>query len=158
MDSNNKKIGDNTYKISDHVPFAVGFSWGTKGEAPNNGNYKSYSGPDCIKDDVKDLFEIETENNFKLNNPMIFNKEDKLYHEANQTCHICNKPFINKVRDHCHQTCPAFNICNLKSKQQNFIPVLFHNGKVYDLNLIFNEIFKQNNNKRRVDVLLSTNS
>ena len=47
MDSTNKKIGDNTYKISDHVPIAIGFSW--------NGDYKSYFGPDCIKDYVKDL-------------------------------------------------------------------------------------------------------
>ena len=41
--------------ISDHVPIAVGFSWGRaslvsliKGEAPFNGNYESYFGPDCI--------------------------------------------------------------------------------------------------------------
>ena len=133
---------------------------GAKGEAPNNGNYKSYFGPDCIKDYVKDLLDIETENNFKLNNPMIFNKEDKLYHEANYNCHICNKPCINKVRDHCHETGKyrgsACNVCILNSKQQNFIPVIFHNGKGYDFNLIFNEIFKQDNNKRRVDLLHST--
>ena len=86
MDSINKKIGDNTYKIFDHVPIAIGFSW--------NGDYKSYFGPDCIKDYVKDLLEIETEINFKLNKPIIFNKEDNLYHDINNTCHICNKPCI----------------------------------------------------------------
>ena len=69
MDSINKKIVDNTHKISDHVPIVVGFIWGTKVEAPNNGSYKSYFGPDCIKDYVKDLLEIETENNFKLKTP-----------------------------------------------------------------------------------------
>ena len=92
---------------------------------------------------------------------MIFNKEDKQYHEAYNTCHICNKPCINKVRDHCYQTgkhrSPECNICNLNPKQQNFILVIFHNGKGYDFNLIFMEIFKQNINKRRVDVLPSTN-
>ena len=66
-----------------------------------------------------------------------------------------------KVRDHCHETGkyrgPACNISNLNYKQQNFLPVIFHNGKGYDFNLIFNEIFKQNNNKRRVDVLPITN-
>ena len=105
--------------------------------------------------------EIETENNFKLNKPIIFNKEDNLYHDTNNTCHICNKPCINKVRDHCHETGkyrgPACKICNLNYKQQNFIPVIFLNGKGYDFNLIFNEIFKLNNNNRRVDVLSSTN-
>ena len=78
MDSINKKIGDNTYKISDHVPIAVGFSWGTRGGAPNNRNYKSFFGPDCIKDYDKDLLKMETENNFKLHISMIFNKEDEL--------------------------------------------------------------------------------
>ena len=34
MVSINKKIGDNTYRISDHVFFAIGFRW--------NGDYKSY--------------------------------------------------------------------------------------------------------------------
>ena len=87
--------------------------------------------------------------------------EDKLYHDANDICHICNKNCVNKVRDHCHQTGryrgPACNICNLKYKHQNFIPVIFHNGKGYDFNLLFNEIFKQNNSRRRTDILSSTN-
>ena len=86
--------------------------------------------------------------------------EDKLYHGANDICHICNKNCVNKVRDHCHQTGryrgPACNICNLNYKHQNFIPVIFHNGKGYDFNLLFNEIFKQNNS-RRIDILPSTN-
>ena len=35
---------------------------------------------------------------------MIFTEEDKLYHETNNTCHICSTTCINKVRDHCHET------------------------------------------------------
>ena len=96
MDSINKKVGDNTYKISDHVPITIDFSC--------NCDYKSYFGKDCNKDYVKDLLEIETEKNFKLNKPIILNKEDNLYHLTNNTCHICNKACINKVRDHCHET------------------------------------------------------
>ena len=42
-------------------------------------------------------------------------------------------------------------------KHQNFIPVIFHNGKGYDFNLLFNEIFKQNNSRRRIDIFPSTN-
>ena len=143
MDSINKKIGDNTFKISDHVLIAVGISF--------NGDYGSYFDPSCINDYVKDLWEIETENIFKLNKQMIYNKEDKLYYEANNTCHIRNKPCINKMRDHCHETgkngSPACNVCNLNYKQQKFLPVIFHNGKGYDFNLIFNEILNQNKNK-----------
>ena len=51
---------------------------------------------------------------------MIFTEEDKLYHETNNTRHICSKTCINKVRDHCHETGkyrgPAFKICNLRYK------------------------------------------
>ena len=89
---------------------------------------------------------------------MIFTEEDKLYHDAND---MCNKNCVNKVRDHCHQTGryrgPACNICNLNCKHQNFIPVIFHNGKGYDFNLLFNEIFKQNISRRKLDILPSTN-
>ena len=77
---------------------------------------------------------------------MIFNKEDKIYHDANNTCHICGIKCINKVRDHCHETGkyrgPAYNICNLTYRQQNLIPVIFKHGKAYDLNLLFDEIFE----------------
>ena len=91
---------------------------------------------------------------------MLFTEEYKLYHDAN-ICHICNKNCVNKVRNHRHQTGryrgPACNICNLNYKHQNFIPVIFHNGKGYDFNLLFNEIFKQNKSTRRIDILRSTN-
>ena len=118
-------------------------------------NFKYYFGLDCIKRFASDLLEIETENNFKRNKQMIFNKEDELYYETNNTCHICNKTCINKVRDHCHETGkyrgPAFRKCNLRYEQQNFTPVIFHNGSGYDFNLLHSELFKQNKDKRKVD-------
>ena len=65
------------------------------------------------------------------------------------------KTCINKVGDHCHETGkyrgPACKICNLRYKQQNFIPVIFHNGSGYDFNQLYSELFKQNNDKRKVD-------
>ena len=86
---------------------------------------------------------------------MIFTEEDKLYHETNNTCHICSKTCINKVRDHCHETGkhrgPACKMRNIRYKEQNFIPVIFHNGSGYDFNLLYSELFKQNNGKRKVD-------
>ena len=119
------------------------------------GNFKHYFGLGCIKRFARDLLEIETENNFKHNEKMIFTEEDKSYHETNNTCHICSETCINKVRDHCHETGkyrgPACKICNLRYKQQNFIPVIFHNGSGYDFNLLYSELFKQNNGKRKVD-------
>ena len=88
---------------------------------------------------------------------MLFLEEDKLYLDANDICHIYKKNCVNKVRDHCHQIGryrgPACNICNLNYKHQNFFPVIFHNRKSYDFNLLF----KQNISRRRIDNLPSTN-
>ena len=137
------------YIIAEHIPISVGYIW--------QGNFKHYFGLGCIKRFARVLLEIETEDNFKRNKQMIFTEEDKLYHETNNTCHICGKPCINEVRDHCHETGkyrgPACKICNLRYKQQNFIPVIFHNGSGYDFNLLYSEFFKQNNDKRKVDTI-----
>ena len=85
---------------------------------------------------------------------MVFTEEDKLYHETNDSCHIFNIPCIKKVRDHCHETGkyrgPACKICNLRYKQQSFIPIIFHNGSGYDFNLLYRELFKQKIDKRKV--------
>ena len=175
MKGTDEKIGSKTYKISEHAPIAIGYSWHsrhqwqsmTEGQSAKllhqSGNLlrRSDFGPDCIKDYVRDLLEIETKHSIKINKALLFTEEDKLYHDANDICHICNKNCVNKVGDHCHQTGrfrgPACNICNLNYKHQNFIPVIFHNGKGYDCNLFFNEIFKQNNGRRRLNILPSTN-
>ena len=81
-------------------------------------NLKPYFGLDCIKRFASHLLEKETENKFKRNKQMIFNNENKLYHNATNTCHICSKTFINKVRDHCHEAgkyrAPACTMCNLR--------------------------------------------
>ena len=88
---------------------------------------------------------------------MIFTEEDKLYHETNNIFHIFSKRCFTKVRDHCHETGkyrgPACKICNLRYKQQNFIPVIFHNGSGYDFNLLYSELFKQNSDKRKVEYI-----
>ena len=65
-----EKIGSNTYKISEQVPIAIGHSWHSKDEVRRSRNLvrlpqtesvrRSYFGPDCIKDYVRDLLEIKT--------------------------------------------------------------------------------------------------
>ena len=138
MKGTDEKIGSNTYKISEQVPIAIGYSWHRKDEVR-----RSYFGPNCIKDYVRYSLEIETKHSIKINEAMIFTEEDKLYHDSKDICHICDKNCVNKVRDHSHQTGryrgPACNICNLNYKLQNFIPVIFHNGEGYDFNLLFKQ-------------------
>ena len=70
------------------------------------------------------------------NKPTYYRRKDML-------CHICEKEFctdnskeMRKVRDHCHYTGKyrgaAHSKCNLNYKIVKEIPVLFHNGSVYD--------------------------
>ena len=52
-----------------------------------------------------------------------------------------------KVRDHCHYTLkyrgPAHNICNLRYKIPKEIPVVCHNGSIYDYHFIIKEVLKE---------------
>ena len=51
--------------IAEHIPICLGYIW--------QGDFKYYFCLDCIKSFANDLFEIETENNFKCNEKIIFN-------------------------------------------------------------------------------------
>ena len=140
------EVASNDYKyvIAEHIPISISYIW--------QSNFKYYFDLDCIKIFARDLLEIETENYLKHNEKMIFT-EDELYHETNNTCHICSKTCINKVRDHCHETGkyrgPACRTCNLRYKQQNFIPMI---SIYYIVNYLMIKLFNelQNNDKRKV--------
>ena len=79
--------------------------------------------------------------------------EEKLYHNKQKICYICKKEFNNnekknyKVRDHCHYTGKyrgaAHNICNLRYKVPKEIPIVFHNGSIYDYHFIIKELVKE---------------
>ena len=73
-------------------------------------------------------------------------------YEDAEYCHICKKVFgeakkHRKVRDHDHYTGKfrgtAHSICNLRYSTQKDIPVFFHNGTNYDVNLVINELAKE---------------
>ena len=147
MEGYNRSIGDNLFVISKNVPFSVGFSWG-------NDYNKDYFVTDCFKNFLKDVLDVQSKYNIKLSKPMKFITEDELYHSAYNLCQICKKKHCtNKFRVHCHKTGkyrgPACKICNLSYNDHIFRPVVFHNGKGYDFNPRFDEIFIQNKNNRK---------
>ena len=79
--------------------------------------------------------------------------EEKIYYNKQEICYICKKEFNNtekknyKVRDHCHYTGKyrgaAHNICNLRYKVPKEIPIVFHNGSIYDYHFIIKELVKE---------------
>ena len=85
---------------------------------------------------------------------LLTDKENKSY-EKQKVSYICKKKFRNddndkeyqKVRDHCHYTGKfrgaAHSICNLRYKAPKKIPVILHNGSIYDYHFISNQIAEE---------------
>ena len=73
---------------AEHKRINVGYKWQSANEVRN---FEYYFGLYCIKRFARDRLDLESEINCKYNKKMIFNKEDKLYQEANNIYHICSK-------------------------------------------------------------------
>ena len=88
--------------------------------------------------------------------------EEKIYHSKQKICYICKKEFNNndaagssslerkknyKIKDHCRYMGKyrgaAHNICNLRYKVSKEIPIVFHNGSIYDYHCIIKELVKK---------------
>ena len=75
--------------------------------------------------------------------------EDDSYNK-DTICHICLKEFDNdkdKVRDYCYFTGryrgAAHNDCNLRHKIPKNIPIVFHNGSMYDYHFLIKELAEE---------------
>ena len=89
--------------------------------------------------------------NYEKKEMIPLTKEEKDWHNNQKVCYICKKKFksgdnnkkCHKVRDHWHYTekyrDAAHNICNLTYK----IPVVFHNGSIYDYHFIIKELAEE---------------
>ena len=130
-----------TTKINKHTPSGYSiFTHCSFIESKNKLNY--YRGKDCMKKFSKEK---------KKMIPLI--TEEKIYHNKQKICYICKKEFNNnekknyKVRDHCHYMGKyrgaAHNICNLRYKVPKEIPIVFHNGSIYDYHFIIKELVKE---------------
>ena len=107
-----------------------------------------YRGRDCMKRFCEDLKEHVTRiTNYEMKPMDPLTEDEKESYENQQLCHICDEEFYTdsskkmiKVRDHCHDTGKyrgtAHSKCNLNYKIVQEIPVLFHNGSVYDYHFI----------------------
>ena len=82
-------------------------------------------------------------------------KEEKKNHNKQKVCHICRKEYntndndkkCHKVKDHCHYAGKyrgaAHDICNLRYKTSKEIPVVFHNGSIYDYHFIIKKLAEE---------------
>ena len=142
-----------TTKINKHTP--SGYSIFTNFSFDESKNKLSYyRGNDCMKKFCKDLREHSTKIiNYEKKKMISLTTEEKIHYNKQKVCYICKKEFDNndkkqqKVRDHCQYTGKyrgaAHNICNLRYKVPNEIPVVFHNGSTYDYHFIIKELAKE---------------
>ena len=74
-------------------------------------------------------------------------EENEDDYRNNYICRFCVKIIeSDKFRDHCHLTGknrgPAHSICNIDvtQKQNNFIPLIFQNFRIYDCHIFFQKL------------------
>ena len=84
-----------------------------------------------------------------MNKNLIISEEEVHLIQQSNTCRICEKLIDNddkKVRDHCHVTGKfrgsAHWICNINLQLTKKVPIIFHNLRGYDSQLIFCELNK----------------
>ena len=116
-----------------------------------------YRGKDCMKKFCKDLRTHATKVIYYEKKKMIpLTIKEKIHYNEQEICYIHKKEFDNnnnkkhyKVRDHCHchytgkYRGAAHNICNLRYKVPREIPVVSHNGSIYDYHFIIKELVKE---------------
>ena len=132
-----------------HIPCSVGYY--VKCYYDNELSfYKSYRGRDCQTWFINELhnFAIDVETVFLCPIPMhtlTKQEHDEFYTIKN--CHICEEIFDKndiRVHDHCHITGryrgPAHNKCNIQYKDEEVIPVVFHNLSGYDSHFIIESL------------------
>ena len=142
-----------TTKINKHTPSGYSiFTHCSFNKSKSKLTY--YRGKDCMKKFSKDLREhVSKIINYEKKKMIPLTTEEKIYHNKQKICYICKKEFNNndkknyKVRDHCHYTGKyrgaAHNICNLRYKVPKEIPIVFHNGSIYDYHFIIKELVKE---------------
>ena len=95
---------------------------------------------------------------------IIMKQEDEEDYKNNNIRRFCEKEILSdKVRDHCHLTGnyrrSRHNICkiNVKQKDSNFIPFVFHNFSNYDCHMFFKRLVDLKKDKVKFGIIPKTN-
>ena len=120
-------------KINEHTPSGYSLSHTAEFDTTKN-KFDYYRDKNCIKHFCVDLKEHATKITEKKEMTPLTNEERKMRH-VQKVLYICKKGFStyydNKkynVREHCHSTVDAHNICNLRYKAPKEIHVVFQNA------------------------------
>ena len=142
---NNPDLSSTT-TINQHIPSGYSIYTNCSFDKSNN-KLSYYRGEDYMKRFCKDLKDHATKIiDFKKKTMIPLTKEEEDNYNKENICYICKKDFNNdiKVRDYCHFTGKyrgaEHNMCNLRYKVPENMPVIFHNGSTYDYHFIIKEL------------------
>ena len=149
----NNREESSTTEINKHTP--AGYSLFTHCSFDKTKNKRDYyRGKDCMKKFCKDLRKHAAKIiNYEKKKMIPLTIKEEIDYNKQKICYICKKEFNKndeknyKVRDHCHYTGKyrgaAHNICNLRYKVPKEIPIVFHNGSIYDHHFIIKKLVKE---------------
>ena len=136
-----------TAKVNKHTPSGYSLFKHCSFDTTEN-KLEYYRREDCMKKFCEDLKKHATKIITYEKKEMIpLTKKEEKRHNKQKVSYICKKQFStndndknhHKVKDHCHYTGKyrgaAHDICNLRYKTPNEIPVIFYNGSTYDYHL-----------------------
>ena len=151
---NNPEKSSSTKIIKDTPSVYSLFTQGSFDTTKNNLDY--YRGKNCMKNFCLDLREHAKKIiNYEKKEMIPLTKKEEKKHNRQKVCHICKKRFstddnnkkYHKVKDHCRYTGKyrgaAHDICKLRYKIPNEVPVVFHNGSTYDYHFIIKELAEE---------------
>ena len=161
-------VGNKTTEIFKQNPVLNGYNIVSELEdILKSDYYKSLLGYDNVDWFVDEVIKLENKMAFyfkNTNKDIIMTQENENDYKNNNVCRFCEKDFeSDKVRDHCHLTGnyrgPAHNVCNInvKQKDSNFIPFIFHNFSNYDCHMFFKKLVGKKNDKVKFDIIPKTN-
>ena len=166
-EKDNSKIGNKTTNIYKQNPVLNGYYIISElNDVLESGYYESPLGYDNVEWFVKEVIKLENKMAVyfkKTKKEIIMTQEDEEKYK-NNICRFCEKNIeSDKVRHHCHLTgkyrVPAHNVCNInvKQKDSNFIPFVFHNFGNYDCHMFFKRLVDLKKDKVKFEIIPKTN-
>ena len=167
-EKDDSKIGNKTTNIYKQKPILNGYYIISELEdVLKSGYYESPLGYNNLDWFVKEIIKLENKMAFYFKNTekdIIMSKENEEDFKNNNVCRFCEKEILtDKVHDHCHLTSryrgPSHNICNknVKQKDSNFIPFVFHNFSNYDCHMFFKRLVDLKKEKVNFEIIPKTN-
>ena len=150
-EKDDSKIGNKTTNIYKQKPVLNGYYIISElNDVLKSGYYESPLGYDNVDWFVKEVIKLENKMAFYFKNTkkdIIMTQEDEEDYKNNNICRFCEKNIeSDKIRDHCHLSGEyrgsSHNVCNInvKQKDSNFIPFVFHNFSNYDCHMFFKRL------------------